>query len=109
MEMIERHRFSPSSEIFARHFARLGVFLPELAAAQAEFLHRGNRVLERPIAEAVALDAAGRRRRLHHRGEQAGRGELAELAAAQRLAGGGTYDCRFGGFHSITRSSSALM
>ena len=89
--------------------------LPELAAAQAQLLHAGDRVGERAIAKAVALDAdrdvgdCAPSPSTRQAGDRPAAATRAEFAPAYRLAGGGTYDCRFDGFHSITRSSSALM
>jgi hypothetical protein len=63
MKDIERDRFAPLAKLFARHPARqdrlLDVALPQLAARQADLLHGRDRLFERAIAKAVALDADG--------------------------------------------------
>jgi hypothetical protein len=88
MEMIERDRLAPFSHLVSRQAARLDVVLPQLAAAQAHLLHPGNRLGERPIAEAVALDANRDRMALLERNQADSRCSE-KRPAAQRRAGGG--------------------
>ena len=89
MEVVEADGLAPLAQLLARHVTGLDMRLPELATAEAELLHAGNRRLERAIAEAVALHAEGHRVAALHGQEPDGR-RREELPPVQRRADGGT-------------------